>query len=114
MARDPNSDPQGAPGDDFDENAALEAIVLGTASETGEQFFQALVRNLAEALGTAGAWVTEYFPDRRTLKPAASFIFTAARATPSSISVTIQKSSRRSPSYRCRASRASATLIASA
>ncbi len=69
MARDLDSEPQGAPGDDFDENAALEAIVLGTASETGEQFFQALVRNLAEALGTAGAWVTEYFPDRRTLKP---------------------------------------------
>jgi PAS domain S-box-containing protein len=74
MARDPGPKPQGTSVDDFDENAALEAIVAGTASETGEQFFQALVKNLAEALGTAGAWVTEYFPGSRTLRPHAFWL----------------------------------------
>ncbi len=40
----------------------------GTATETGEQFFKALVKNLAAALNTHGAWVTEYFPESRRLK----------------------------------------------
>jgi len=40
----------------------------GTASETGERFFMALVENLARALGTHGAWVTEYVPEGRTLR----------------------------------------------
>ena len=41
---------------------ALKAILEGTAAETGEAFFRALVRSVAEALNVAGAWVTE-FPD---------------------------------------------------
>ncbi len=43
----------------IDEDAALRAIVEGTASETGQEFYRALVRNLAAALDTYGAWLTE-------------------------------------------------------
>ena len=52
----------------IDVDAALRAILQGTATETGEQFFRALVKNLALALNTHGAWVTEYFPESRRLK----------------------------------------------
>jgi len=45
----------------IDEETALRAIVEGTASETGESFYRALVNNLAEALDTKGAWLTEYY-----------------------------------------------------
>ena len=51
-----------------DEQAALRMILEGTASETGERFFMALVENLARALDTHGAWVTEYRPQTRTLR----------------------------------------------
>jgi PAS domain S-box-containing protein len=47
---------------------ALRAILHGTATETGHGFFTALVRNLSQALGTHGAWVTEYFPETRRLR----------------------------------------------
>jgi PAS domain S-box-containing protein len=47
---------------------ALRAILEGTATETGRQFFAALVQNLAKALATHGAWVTEYFPEQRRLR----------------------------------------------
>src|SRR5689334_7069633 len=47
---------------------ALRTIAQATAAETGEPFFRALVENLARALGTIGAWVTEYIPHRRTLR----------------------------------------------
>jgi PAS domain S-box-containing protein len=47
---------------------ALRVILLGTATETGGQFFAALVQNLAKALATHGAWVTEYFPEQRRLR----------------------------------------------
>ena len=60
------SDPN--PGAWGDEQAALRMILEGTASETGERFFMALVENLARALGTHGAWVTEYLPQTRTLR----------------------------------------------
>lgn len=49
-------------------DAVLHAIVEGTAAETGEAFFTALVRNLSGALGRAGAWVTEDLPDPRRLR----------------------------------------------
>lgn len=49
-------------------DSALRAILEGTAKETGQQFFAALVQNLAKALGTHGAWVTEYFPEKRRLR----------------------------------------------
>ena len=35
---------------DLDEDAALRAIIEGTATETGERFFAALVKNLAKAM----------------------------------------------------------------
>jgi len=43
----------------IDEEAALRAVVEGTAAETGQAFYRALVRSLAGALDTYGAWLTE-------------------------------------------------------
>lgn len=57
-----------APLQDLETDVALRAILEGTATETGQQFFSALVQNLTSALGTHGAWVTEYFPERRRLR----------------------------------------------
>jgi PAS domain S-box-containing protein len=53
---------------DIDEEVALRRLLEGTASETGERFFAALVENLAKVLKTDGAWVTEYFPESRRLR----------------------------------------------
>ncbi len=53
---------------------ALRRILQGTATETGEGFFRALVENLAGALGTYGAWVTEYLPDSRRLRALAFWL----------------------------------------
>lgn len=52
----------------MDEVAALRLVVEGTVSETGGEFFRALVRNLARALSTTGAWVTEWLPEPRRLR----------------------------------------------
>lgn len=52
----------------LDEGAALRSILEGTVNETGERFFRALVENLAKALGTHGAWVTEYIQECRRLR----------------------------------------------
>jgi PAS domain S-box-containing protein len=52
----------------LDEGAALRSILEGTAKETGERFFAALVENLAKALSTHGAWVTEYMQESRRLR----------------------------------------------
>ena len=52
----------------LDEDAALRFLLEGTAKETGEAFFGALVKSLAQALGTHGAWVTEYDPALRRLR----------------------------------------------
>ena len=52
----------------LDEAAALRTILEGTANETGERFFVALVENLAKALNTHGAWVTEYIQECRRLR----------------------------------------------
>src|SRR5215471_14574284 len=50
------------------EQAALRLVIEGTASDTGTEFFRALVKNLAAVMDTAGAWVTEYFPQSRRLR----------------------------------------------
>ena len=50
------------------DEAALRLVVEGTASETGTDFFRALVKNLAAVMGTSGAWVTEYLPQRGRLR----------------------------------------------
>jgi PAS domain S-box-containing protein len=52
----------------LNEDVALRSIVEGTAKETGERFFSALVENLAKALNTHGAWVTEYIQECRRLR----------------------------------------------
>jgi len=47
---------------------ALHEIVEGTAAETGERFFDALVKHLAHATGKKCAWVTEWVEDGRRLR----------------------------------------------
>jgi PAS domain S-box-containing protein len=42
------------------EGAIIRLLLEGTAAQTGTPFFEALVKNLAQALKVAGAWVTEY------------------------------------------------------
>jgi PAS domain S-box-containing protein len=51
-----------------DDAAALRFLVEGTAGATGEQFFVAVVENLARVFATCGAWVTEYHAARRILR----------------------------------------------
>jgi hypothetical protein len=46
----------------------LRAILEGTAGESGQRFFARLVQNFARALGTYGAWVTEYLENRCRLR----------------------------------------------
>ncbi len=58
----------------LDESAALRSIVEGTATHTGDRFFQTLVESLARALGTHGAWVTEYLPESRRLRALAFWL----------------------------------------
>jgi PAS domain S-box-containing protein len=57
-----------------EEEAALRIILEGTATETGERFFAALVENLSRALGTHGAWVTEYLEDSKRLRALAFYL----------------------------------------
>jgi PAS domain S-box-containing protein len=52
----------------------LTTILEGTARETGEGFFKALVENLVRATGAAGAWVTEYLPESRSLRAIAFWL----------------------------------------
>jgi PAS domain S-box-containing protein len=47
--------------------AVLRAIVDGTAAETGEGFFDALCRHMAEAMRVKATWVTEWHPEERRL-----------------------------------------------
>jgi PAS domain S-box-containing protein len=55
-------------------DVALRAILEGTATETGQRFFASLVKNLAQVLGTHGAWITEYFPEERRLRALAFWL----------------------------------------
>ena len=57
-----------SPFHDLNVDAALRTILEGTATETGERFFASLVQNLAQALNTHGAWVTEYIEEERRLR----------------------------------------------
>lgn len=47
---------------------ALRLVVQGTVSETGVEFFRALVKNLAAVMNTVGAWVTEYLSEPKRLR----------------------------------------------
>ncbi len=67
------STPQ-TPFTNLDEETALRTILDGTATETGERFFEALVKNLAKVLQTHAAWVTEYIPEARRLKALAFYL----------------------------------------
>jgi PAS domain S-box-containing protein len=53
---------------ELDADVALRNILEGTAAETGERFFAALVRHLCNALGTHSAWVTEWLPNQQRLR----------------------------------------------
>lgn len=48
-----------------DDLAALRTIMDGTAGTTGQQFFQSLVRHLAEAVGTRYAFIAEFAGENR-------------------------------------------------
>ncbi len=65
---------QNLPFTNLDEETALRTILEGTATVTGERFFEALVENLAKALHTHAAWVTEYIPESRRLKALAFYL----------------------------------------
>jgi PAS domain S-box-containing protein len=53
---------------DLDEDAVVRTILEGTATETGKDFFAALVENLAKGLKTQSAWVTEFIEKSRQLR----------------------------------------------
>ena len=53
---------------DLDEDAVVRTILEGTATQTGESFFAALVENLSKALNTQSAWVTEFVEKSRQLR----------------------------------------------
>ena len=65
------------------EDKILRFLVEGTLSGTGSEFFQALARNLSEALQTCGAWVTEYLPETRRLRALAFWLNGAFSSTTS-------------------------------
>ena len=54
--------------DSLGEDSLLRFISDRIASETGARFFRALVKNLSQALGTRGAWVTEHLPELGRLR----------------------------------------------
>ncbi len=53
---------------------ALRSILEGTSAEFGQDFFKALVKNLCQALGTYGAWVTEFLEDCNHLRAHAFYL----------------------------------------
>ncbi len=53
---------------DWNEDRALRAILEGTAVETGAPFFDALVKNLSLATMWRDSWVSEYLPERASLR----------------------------------------------
>ncbi len=52
----------------------LKRIVEGTVGETGDDFFAALVKNLAQAMDVSAAWVTEYVAEYQRLKSLAFWL----------------------------------------
>src|SRR5262249_24112072 len=63
-------------GSQADEYRLLRALLECTSRETGQQFFQALVRSVAAALGTHSAWITELLPSPRRLRSIAMWLGT--------------------------------------
>ncbi|MFW6079324.1 MAG: sigma 54-interacting transcriptional regulator, partial [Gemmatimonadota bacterium] len=60
--------------DRSDADRILRMILEGTAGQTGEAFFRALVRAVAEALDVYGAWVTEFTDDPVRLRALAFWL----------------------------------------
>ncbi len=58
----------------LNEDLLLLSLVEGTAFETGSHFFRAVVKNLSQALGTYGAWITEYLPKAQRLRALAFWL----------------------------------------
>lgn len=58
----------------LDKDEPLSILLEGTAAAIGEGFFETLVENLAKALHTKCAWVTEYFEKERRLKALAFWV----------------------------------------
>lgn len=56
------------------EGDPLRVLLEGTATVTGERFFEALVENLSSALNTKCAWITEYLEDVRRLRALAFWV----------------------------------------
>ena len=52
----------------------MRLIVEGTTSETGDRFFEALVKHLAIALHTRSAWISEYVATTRRLRALAFWV----------------------------------------
>jgi len=48
--------------------ALIRYLLEGTSSQTGQEFFRALVHSAALAMDVAGVWVTEYLPERKVLR----------------------------------------------
>jgi len=48
--------------------ALIRYLLEGTSSQTGQEFFRALVHSVALAMDVAGVWVTEYLPERKVLR----------------------------------------------
>ncbi|MFZ0134481.1 MAG: sigma 54-interacting transcriptional regulator [Desulfobacterales bacterium] len=58
----------------INEDRLLRFLVEGTAAETGTRFFRVLVKNISHALGTRGAWVSEYLPEAHRLRALAFWL----------------------------------------
>jgi len=56
------------------ENEAIRAILEGTSTETGRDFFISLVKNLSKVLNTHGAMVTEYLEEEGRLRSIACVV----------------------------------------
>ena len=52
---------------------ALKQIIETTSSYTGEAFFKALVKHLAEVLDVHGVWVTEFWANQNKLNALAFY-----------------------------------------
>ena len=50
------------------ENTVLDRVLKNTAAKTGVDFFRALVLNMADAMNTRAAWVTELMKPERQLR----------------------------------------------
>jgi len=48
--------------------ALMRYLLEGTSSQTGQEFFRALVRSAALAMDVAGVWITEYLRERKVLR----------------------------------------------